>query len=205
MLSILLAIVIAVFNVFGHAVAVNAEGGEVFRDENVRLVWEIINSWDGGYQAQLTLENLSGSALNSWKIQMASSDQVVDFWGADLHISEKAAEDVKANGPVNAPADKTENVSADKSENIWADISENVSDNASEDFSENITEYISGNEIEVISENISADILADASENSLPNAYEITAFSYNNQIRPGESVTMGYIANGNGRRHTGGV
>lgn len=129
----LLSVVIALFSILCHVTIVNAEGGEVFQDENVRLVLEIVNSWDGGYQAELKLENLSDSVLNSWKIQMTSSDQINDFWGADLHSSE------------------------------------------------NMPENVSGN----------------VSENGSAYAYEITAFSYNHQIKPGEYVSIGYIATGN--------
>ncbi len=125
-LSMLLSIIIAVFSILNHATVINAEGNEVFQDENVRLIFEIVNSWDGGYQAELKLENISDCVLNSWKINMTSLDMVNDLWGADLHLSEK-----------------------------------------------------------------------NLSENELINAYEITAFSYNNQIKPGEYVSIGYIANGN--------
>lgn len=145
MLSMLLSVVIGLFSILSHVTIVNAESREVFQDENVRLVFETTNSWDGGYQAELKLENLSDSVLNSWKIQMTSVDQINDFWGADLHVLEN--------------------------------VSENMSENMSENVSANVSENVSGN--------------------SLVNAYEITAFSYNNQIHPGEYVSIGYIANGN--------
>lgn len=145
MLSMLLSVVIGLFSILSHVTIVNAESREVFQDENVRLVFETTNSWDGGYQAELKLENLSDSVLNSWKIQMTSVDQINDFWGADLHVLEN--------------------------------VSENMSENMSENVSANVSENVSGN--------------------SLVNAYEITAFSYNHQIQPGEYVSIGYIANGN--------
>lgn len=116
-----LAIIIAIFSILSHTTIVNAEGNEVFQDENVRLIFDIVNSWDGGYQAELKLENISDSVINSWKINMMSSDMINDLWGADLHLS----------------------------------------------------------------------------ENEQASTYEITAFSYNNQIKPGEYVSIGYIANGN--------
>ena len=91
------------------------------QDENVRLLFEIINSWEGGYQAELKLENISDCTIDSWKINMSSSDVINDIWGADLQVS----------------------------------------------------------------------------ENECVNVYEINAFSYNNQIKPGEYVSIGYTANGN--------
>lgn len=157
MLSMLLSVVIGLFSILSHVTIVNAEGREVFQDENVRLLFEVTNSWEGGYQAELKLENLSDSVLNSWKIQMTSSDQINDFWGADLHVLEN--------------------------------VSENMSENESANVSENESANVSGNE--------SVNESGNVSGNSSANAYEMTAFSYNHQIQPGEYVSIGYIANGN--------
>lgn len=120
-LSMLLSIVIVVCSILSHATIINAEGNEVSQDENVRLLFEIVNSWEGGYQAELKLENISDCTIESWQINMSSSDVINDIWGADLQVSENESE----------------------------------------------------------------------------NMYEITAFSYNNQIKPGEYVSIGYTANGN--------
>lgn len=120
-LSMLLSIIIVVCSILSHATIINAEGNEVSQDENVRLLFEIVNSWEGGYQAELKLENISDCTIESWQINMSSSDVINDIWGADLQVSENESE----------------------------------------------------------------------------NVYEITAFSYNNQIKPGEYVSIGYTANGN--------
>ncbi|MDE6529711.1 MAG: cellulose binding domain-containing protein [Lachnospiraceae bacterium] len=120
--SMLLSIILAVFSILSHTTMIKAEGKEGFQDENVRLTYEIVHLWEGGYQAELKLENISDSVINSWKINMMSSDIINDLWGADLQLS----------------------------------------------------------------------------ENEHASVYEITAFSYNNQIKPGEYVSIGYIANGNG-------
>lgn len=125
MLSMLLAVVTALFSVFGHAATVYAEGSEVYLDENVRLVFEIVNSWDGGYQAPLKLENLSESALNSWKIYMTSSDQIRDFGGADLHTLENVSK-TAANVPVIVSADISESISGNTSGNTSEDTSEDI-------------------------------------------------------------------------------
>lgn len=125
MFSMFLSIVIVLFSILSHVTIVHAEGSEVYQDENVRLLYEIVNVWDGGYQAELKLENISDNILNSWKIQATSLGMINDLWGADWHLSEQ-----------------------------------------------------------------------NLSENELANTYEITAFSYNDQIKPGEYISIGFVVGG---------
>lgn len=125
MFSMFLSIVIVLFSILSHVTIIHAEGSEVYQDENVRLLYEIVNVWDGGYQAELKLENISDNILDSWRIQATSLDMINDLWGADWHLSEQ-----------------------------------------------------------------------NLSENELANTYEITAFSYNDQIKSGEYVSIGFVVGG---------
>ena len=49
---------------------------------------EIVNSWDGGYQADLILNNLSDKDMTDWQISFTISAEITDSWGGTFVLSD---------------------------------------------------------------------------------------------------------------------
>lgn len=49
---------------------------------------EIVTSWDGGYQADLTLNNLSDKDMTDWQISFTISAEITDSWGGAFVLSD---------------------------------------------------------------------------------------------------------------------
>ena len=54
---------------------------------------EIVTSWDGGYQADLTLNNLSDKDMTDWQISFTIPAVITDSWGGEFVLSD-SVEDI---------------------------------------------------------------------------------------------------------------
>jgi aryl-phospho-beta-D-glucosidase BglC (GH1 family) len=50
--------------------------------DDVDAVFAIVNSWSGGFNGSVTLENDGASAVNGWQVKIETSNQITDIWNA---------------------------------------------------------------------------------------------------------------------------
>jgi len=49
---------------------------------DVDAVFAIVNSWSGGFNGSVTLENDGANAVNGWQLRIDTSNQITDIWNA---------------------------------------------------------------------------------------------------------------------------
>lgn len=50
--------------------------------DDVDAVFAIVNSWSGGFNGSVTLENDGADAVNGWQVKIETSNQITDIWNA---------------------------------------------------------------------------------------------------------------------------
>ncbi|WP_422033600.1 Calx-beta domain-containing protein [Reyranella sp.] len=50
--------------------------------DDVDAVFAIVNSWSGGFNGSVTLENDGAGAVNGWQVKIETSNQITDIWNA---------------------------------------------------------------------------------------------------------------------------
>jgi len=50
--------------------------------DDVDAVFAIVNSWSGGFNGSVTLENDGVGAVNGWQVRIETSNQITDIWNA---------------------------------------------------------------------------------------------------------------------------
>lgn len=60
----------------------------VGNDDEYSVDHEIVTSWDGGYQADITLNNLSDKDMTDWLISFTISAEITDSWGGAFVLSD---------------------------------------------------------------------------------------------------------------------
>lgn len=50
--------------------------------DDLEAMFAIVNSWSGGFNASVTLENDGASAVNGWQVRIETTNQITDIWNA---------------------------------------------------------------------------------------------------------------------------
>ena len=45
-------------------------------------MFAIVNSWSGGFNGSVTLENDGASAVNGWQVRIETTNRITDIWNA---------------------------------------------------------------------------------------------------------------------------
>ncbi len=68
--------------------------------EDVDAVFAIVNSWSGGFNGSVTLENDGAGAINGWQVKIETTNQITDIWNAVI-VSHDASGYVVGNASYN--------------------------------------------------------------------------------------------------------
>ena len=52
--------------------------------ENVDITFQIVNQWENGYQAEVTLKNTGVEVVKSWEMDFVCKDTITDIWNAKV-------------------------------------------------------------------------------------------------------------------------
>ena len=74
-------------------------------DDEYSVDHEIVNSWDGGYQADLILNNLSDKDMTDWQISFTISAEITDSWGGTFVLSDSVEYEAENDESSGNPAD----------------------------------------------------------------------------------------------------
>ncbi|MCR4642467.1 MAG: cellulose binding domain-containing protein [Lachnospiraceae bacterium] len=83
LLSIITALVVCISELTCY-IPVKAKDTEI----KYALEHRVISSWDGGYQGEIELSNLSNEKMTDWNITIITPNQITDMWGGFLSISD---------------------------------------------------------------------------------------------------------------------
>jgi len=78
LLAGLITVALSITEVLGY-LPVYAADPEEYSLENT-----VVSSWEGGYQGELLLRNLSDREMTEWSINFASANRISDYWGASF-------------------------------------------------------------------------------------------------------------------------
>jgi len=49
---------------------------------DLEAMFAIVNSWSGGFNGSVTLENEGASAVSGWQVRIETTNQITDIWNA---------------------------------------------------------------------------------------------------------------------------
>jgi chitinase len=67
---------------------------------DLEAMFAVVNSWSGGFNGSVTLENDGANAVNGWQVKIGTSNQITDIWNAVI-VSHDSSGYVVANAPYN--------------------------------------------------------------------------------------------------------
>jgi len=79
LLAGLITVALSITEVLGYLPVYAADPEEEYSLENT-----VVSSWEGGYQGELLLRNLSDREMTEWSINFASANRISDYWGASF-------------------------------------------------------------------------------------------------------------------------
>ena len=81
LLAGLITVALSITEVLGYLPAYAANQEEEYSLENT-----VVSSWEGGYQGELLLRNLSDREMTEWSIDFTSPNSISDYWGASFQL-----------------------------------------------------------------------------------------------------------------------
>lgn len=56
----------------------------VFEGDSFRILFYLTQYWEGGYQADITLENTGDAEIGSWCLEIPCKDRITDIWNGRI-------------------------------------------------------------------------------------------------------------------------
>ena len=64
--------------------------------EELKVCFQVVNQWEGGYQAEIILSNEGNNPIEDWQIDFGSSDTITNIWGGTVLQNEEKSCSVAA-------------------------------------------------------------------------------------------------------------
>lgn len=87
--SILMCLVMLISIIAPHMnITAYAQSDQTDVTESCTTEVKIINAWEGGYQAEVTITNISNKQISDWKLNFNSEDVLTDVWNGSITSSD---------------------------------------------------------------------------------------------------------------------
>ena len=68
----------------------NENTESVFEDENFKISFTLSSNWDGGYNANIKLENTGKYVIQNWYLKFDYNNSITNIWNAEIYSSEES-------------------------------------------------------------------------------------------------------------------
>lgn len=82
--------------------SVTSESAVTVSDNNIRLDFSVISQWNGGFNGEITINNLSDKVIENWQIEMEFPHEITNIWNAVVVSNENTVYNIKNAGGNNA-------------------------------------------------------------------------------------------------------
>lgn len=83
--TLLISLLLSLCEGIGTVYAEKSEKSR-FAGNDFEVVFEVKNSWEGGYEAEVTVKNTGEEAIENWRLEFPLQEEIDSIWNAVIDI-----------------------------------------------------------------------------------------------------------------------